>query len=590
MGAIFGFTGARDPALHARMSAALSHRGSRGAVLGEGDTGTLGYIRRHDETTERRLGVGLISDGDVTLALAGYLAGRPAGATIEVVNRSDEPLAALVAAYRSRGPDFIEDLDGAFAIAVLDGRRLILARDGSGERSLYYATAGGRHLFASEPKAIFAAPFFPRRLRAAAVAEYLTFCFQPGSETMVEGLNEIMAGHMLVLDGPAAPGAQRRYFFFERNEPEERPEEEWVGRFRDEVGAHVQRMLPPGEPVGIFLSGGIDSSVVAAEVARRHDRPVRSFAIHFGKKYPHELEFAAAVARRCGTDHEEVEIRPRDFLPGLRRIIWHLDDPIGDPVAMPNFELAGHASREVRWIFNGEGGDPCFGGPKNLPMLLSHWYGGVPREPGFRERAYLRSFQRAFDDLNHLLTPDFRARHHDPARLESHLTPFFESPDPPRFLDKLTAINIRLKGAHLILPKVERMTGAWALTTVAPLFCDRLVRLSFQIPPGLKLNAGVEKVILKRAYADALPPEVIARPKSGMRVPVHYWFQGEMKSYARKILNRRRLREMGIFDPARVKQLLDYNIENGPGRYGLRLWMLITFDIWHRIVIEGESP
>ncbi len=116
-----------------------------------------------------------------------------------------------------------------------------------------------------------------------------------------------------------------------------------------------------------------------------------------------------------------------------------------------------------------------------------------------------------------------------------------------------------------------------------------MIRLSFQMPSRLKLAGGVEKVVLKRAYEDQLPPEVIARPKSGMRVPVHFWFRGEMKRYARKILNPRHVRRAGMFDPERVKQLLNYDTQEGPGRYGIRLWMLITLEMWRRIVIEGES-
>jgi asparagine synthase (glutamine-hydrolysing) len=150
------------------------------------------------------------------------------------------------------------------------------------------------------------------------------------------------------------------------------------------------------------------------------------------------------------------------------------------------------------------------------------------------------------------------------------------------------AINIRLKGAHLILPKVERMTGAWGLTPLAPLFDERLIGLSFRMPPRLKLAGGVEKLVLKRAYAGDLPAAVIARPKSGMRVPVHFWLRGEMKRYARHILHPRRLRQAGIFQPERVRQLLNYDIEGGGGRYGLRLWMLITFEIWRRLTVEGE--
>jgi asparagine synthase (glutamine-hydrolysing) len=157
------------------------------------------------------------------------------------------------------------------------------------------------------------------------------------------------------------------------------------------------------------------------------------------------------------------------------------------------------------------------------------------------------------------------------------------------FLNKLMAINIRLKGAHLILPKVERMLAASGIAPLSPLFSEEMVRLSMQLPPRLKLSRGVEKVILKRAFASRLPESVIERPKSGMRVPVHFWFQGEMRRYARSILSSKAIRAAGIFQPQRVKQLLDYSTEEGPGRYGLRLWMLLTFELWRRIVIEREA-
>jgi asparagine synthase (glutamine-hydrolysing) len=189
-----------------------------------------------------------------------------------------------------------------------------------------------------------------------------------------------------------------------------------------------------------------------------------------------------------------------------------------------------------------------------------------------------------------LLALEWRAQIDERRDLDQVIRPFFEAPRPERFLDKLSSINIRLKGAHLILPKVERMLGAARIVPLSPLFSEAMVRLSFQMPSRLKLSGGVEKVVLKLAYEDQLPPEVIARPKSGMRVPVHFWFRGELKRYARKILNPRHVRRAGMFDPERVKQLLNYDTQEGPGRYGIRLWMLITLEMWRRIVLEGESP
>lgn len=577
MGALFGFTGPPDRRAVRSIDAALRHRARGRLAEDEHPVATLAVRARSAPGGGLPGGEGLRRDGDLALALAGHLfEPKP----------HPEVLGELLERYRAQGLDFVHGLRGAFVLALRDGDVLHLVRDPAGERTLYYGRHEGRLYFAAEPRGVFSAPGFPRRLRPGAVAQYLTFSFVPDRHTILEDVWELPAGHTLTwpeADGPAP----RRYFFFESPEREEDVAAgTWTDRFGAAFKDAVAERLPRGEPVGLYLSGGIDSSVVAAEAAALHDAPVKSYAIHFGEQYTHELDFARAVAERCGTDHQEVLVRPRDFLPSLRRMIWHLGEPIGDPITMPNYELSRRVSREVGRVLNGEGGDPLFGGPKNLPMMLRHWYGGADGRD--RARWYLASFQRCYDELPRLLTPEFAAQYDEEEVLEQPVRAFLEDERIPFFLHRLLAMNIRLKGAHLILPKVERMTGAWGLQPMSPLFDDRLVRLSFAMPPALKLCHGQEKVVLKRAFRDRLPTEVLTRPKSGMRVPVHYWFKGELKRYARHLLSPKALKAEGIFNPRRVRQLLRYDTEEGRGRYGLRLWMLLTFEIWRRQVIENE--
>lgn len=596
MSILLGFTGPQDPQLVSQMAQALAHRGGFSQETDEQKNGTFYYRPGFEPEIEKRQGAGIYKSnngsGCRTIAVAGQLYSHK-------TKPGEAVLPLLLLRYRQQGPDFVKDLRGAFVLAIRDNDTLFLARDGSGVRSIYYAYFNRRFRFAVEPKGILADPQCPRRIRPASIAQYLTFSFTPESRTMLKDIYELPAGHTVTFSAGRGTDVKeipkpRRYFYFEDGgSPADVPENGaddsyWVNRFTDIFGSAVEERLPDNEPVGVFLSGGIDSSIVASEVARRHGQPVKSYAIHFGPEYANELEFARAAARSCGTGHEEVYIRPKTFVPRLRKIIWSLDDPIGDPVSMPNYELSRHVAREVRWVFNGEGGDPVFGGPKNIPMMLHHWYGGIRRDEHFREKMYLASYRRAYDELHRLLTPEWKKKidfHH---HLVGVLKPFFQSQTPSSFLDKLQVINTRLKGAHLILPKVERMTGAWGLTPLAPLFDERLVRLGFQLPGHLKLAGGIEKIILKRAFENRLPKEIIQRPKSGMRVPVHFWFKGEMKRYARKILNKKSLKQTGIFDPERVAQLLRYNTFEGRGRYGLRLWMLITFEIWRRITIDRE--
>lgn len=579
MSALFGFCGATDTKQFVRMQESLSHRGESIQSV-EKQTLSLGYWK--SSWAADHCGAGLQQNERGTIVLAGF---QTLGLAERIITL-DEIAAGLD--DRQTPP---EHLTGDFVIAfqASDGR-FFLVRDGAGARTIYYAEWQNKLFFASEPKAIWSTPGFPRRLAPNSLAKYLTYSFVPGDETMLQGIRELLPGHCLIRQ-PRGDISVKRYFRFEEVQilpSHQLSVADSVPEFRKTFARSVAgRLVLVGDqsPV-LFLSGGLDSSVVAAELTQQSQRKVRTYSLHFGERYPNELEYARLVAERLGTEHEEVLIQPKDFVGKLKEMVWHLDDPIGDPITMPNFELARRVANGVQFVFNGEGGDPCFGGPKNLPMLLLHWY-GTKREPLFREKAYLASYRRAYEELEHLFTPDFRKELNLDC-LVSQLTPYFEGTLPKHFLDKLTAINIRLKGGHLILPKVERMLAASRLSPLSPLFSSEMVRLSFQIPSEMKLRRGSEKIVMKEAYRGVLPDAVIDRPKSGMRVPVHFWFQGELKKYAKKILGPRQIKSAGIFDHRRVKQLLDYSIEEGNGRYGMRLWMLLTFELWRRMVIENQ--
>lgn len=608
MGAVWGFTGGPDQRLGAGMEAALKHRGGRRVDSHSGAMATICLREPHGSSCIGPVAprVHDLPAQDLTIALCGWLTGvsDPELAAVAEQRQSGSGSGfydLLAQRYRTVGLDIVQQLQGAFVLVIRDGPTTHLVRDGAGNRTVYYGRYGNRWLFGIEPKAITEAPGITKRIRPAALAQYLACSFVPGSGTMLEDVFELQAGHTVTLQNGQVPKCNR-WFSFEKEEPATECgsskhgdcsvpacDDSVVPSFRTEVERAVATRIPRGEPVGVFLSGGLDSSVVTAELARQiGGNNVRTWAIHFGPQYRHELDFARAVAERCGTVHEEVLIKPRNFLPRLRQMVWHLDDPIGDPITQPNFDLAEHVSRDVRFIFNGEGGDPCFGGPKNIPMMLHHWYGGLNRDENFRERHYLESYRRAWEEIEFLLTEDVRQQISIERDLDGVFAPYLRAQRPRLFLNRLTAVNIREKGAHLIQPKVERMLGAHGLTPLAPLFDERLIRFSFQMPPRLKLHRGIEKIILKRAYENDLPAEVIRRPKSGMRVPVHYWFRSELRRYARHLLSPRSVRQVGLFNPERVKQLLSYNIEEGRGRYGLRLWMLITLELWRRIVVDGE--
>lgn len=563
------------------MDETLRHRGGDSLLSHVRDRSAVCLRPRHN-TSSHRADTTLARNG-LTLALAGYLLNCPA-----------DPLAAILSAYEREGTKALEDLKGSFILALLDGDTLHLIRDQAGGRSCYYARPEqGLFCFASETKAFLGLPGFVPRMDAASVLQFFSCSFAFGPNTMLQGVSSLPPGSRLVADMAAGTVSVYRYAAFEDTEKDPSvPDGAWAGQFRLLLDEAVANRLPTGENVAVFLSGGLDSSAVAASVTRLHSAPVHTFSLHFGPSYPNEIAFAREVAHSLGTQHHEICIRPKDFLPEMERIAWLLDEPVGDPITAPNYFLARHAADVAAWVFNGEGGDPLFGGPKNVPMLLDHWYGGVGEGDiaTRRARAYLSSFKRCYSDLENLFTRDFLDSINHDKDLIDPLAAFFRASSPSSFLDRLQWMNIMLKGAHLILPKVERMLGAWGLGSLSPLFDESLLHLAFALPGRLKLECGVEKIVMKKALRGVLPDKIVDRPKSGMRVPVRFWLRGEMRDHAAELLSEKAVREAGIFRPGRIRELLGYDPDSYPSNFGLTLWMIITFELWRSMFIQGKRP
>ncbi len=556
------------------MRDALAHRSGGGPPTVDAcarATVAVAATREHPQLA------GIVSSEDegVTIAYAGRL---PIGTGIRDVQR----------AFEENGLDMLEDLRGEWILAIRTRDRLVIARDAAGVRTAFWGSHRGRVLVAVEPKGVVAAPGFPRRIHAPSVAQFLAFSFVPGERTALADVFELPAGYRLDIDLLHSTTRLVRWFHHEDFDASDGQPAEWVGPTRVAVDRAVADRVPEHDPVSVFLSGGLDSSLVTAAAAQvrreRGESPPISWSIHFGARYPNELEYAAAVAVHTGTDHRVLEVKAGDVAKHLRRLAWHLDEPIGDPVTAGNFALAGAAASESAWVLNGEGGDPVFGGPKNLPMLLAHWY-PADTSHRFRETQYLATWRRAGDEIASLLHGDLLDDIDLERDLDGVIRPYFVADRPKHFLNKLMVANMRLKGAHLILPKVDRLLGAHALTPLSPLFDRDVMRLSLEMPPTAKLRFGVEKWVLKQAYGDVLPAEVVNRPKSGMRVPVRWWFRGDLKRLAQDLLSPRAVRRAGVFRPERVREIL----RQESGRDGLRVWMLVTFELWRRLVVEGET-
>lgn len=473
----------------------------------------------------------------------------------------------------------LRDVRGAFALAWVDGNGCLnLVRDGVGERSLVYAPVDGGLCFASSLRDLLALGRVPRAINLAAVTCYLSTAYVPGRPTLVEGVFELLPGEHVQF----GKGGLSRRFFWELPAavPSELPDEDLVRLLRGALETATRRCLPAGgETVGAFLSGGLDSSLVVALARRLHDAPVRTYSVHFGAGHANELEHSALVARHCETVHTVVELTPAAVLRHLDDAVGLLNDPIGDPLTVPNAVLFREASQHVGVVLNGEGGDPCFGGPKNVPMLLAELYPSFGQASS-REANYLRAHLKCFDDLPLMLTDRAQEALEAQPRDETIADGLVDARHRD-FVGRLQAMNVRLKGGHHILPKVDALSRPFGVVPRGPLFDRDVVQLSMAIPSRLKLNGTIEKYLLKRAVEDLLPASIIARPKSGMLVPVEGWFKGPLLPAARaRIVDG--LAPYGLFRADYLERLLAGQLGGLRPRHGAKIWLLVTLEAWLR--------
>ncbi len=484
--------------------------------------------------------------------------------------------------------DAFAQVEGAFVLAfrAADGS-VTLVRDAIGHRSLYYTVAGGELWFASSLRALLTASGRERRLDMRSLAAFLAYAYVPGRETLLEGVFELLPGERLRF---ASGELTRRQYWELPAEPDApRSEEELLAELQSALEREVRALLPVQGPVAASLSGGIDSSLVVALAKQLHSAPVHTFSITFGRKYKDELPFSSLVAKHCDSVHRVVELTPAAIEQHVDDTMACLDKPNGDPLTVPNALLFREMAAHSQVALNGEGGDPCFGGPKNMPMLLSELYGDLHDDRDLRqsERNYLRAHFKCFDELPDLLQADALAAGCTPP-LEDDLEPWFVDRRWHSLVARLTAINIRYKGGHHILPKVDALSAPFGVRARSPLFGKALVELACAIPAELKLRGSVEKYILKRVARELLPDVIVDRPKSGMLVPVEGWFQGPLLSSARqRILDG--LASLGVFQRPYLERLLRGELGGLRPRRGVKIWLLVSLEAhWRSLSIAAD--
>ncbi len=533
----------------------------------------------------------------------------------------------VVHAYEEWGPGCVRRFNGMFAFALWDGRgrRLLLARDPVGEKPLYYYRDAKRLIFASEIKAILADPNVPRRINFRGLANYLAFGHSVAPETIYEGICKLLPGHYLT-EGDGGIGPRRYWDVGAEPVLASQPsisgtrEQEYAEQVLDLLDDSVRRRMIADVPVGAFLSGGVDSSAVVALMGRHATGTIKTFSLGFsvGGAY-NELSDAASVARFLGTEHHELEVTHSDLVQALHALVFHYDEPFADPAGFPVFLLSRFASEQVKVVLTGDGGDELFGGYRRyvadraapLYQRLPSWLTGrclpamvdrLPRlrrakrilhtlpigDPGRRYAAWLTVFTPEMQA--ELLEPDVwsAVADHDPSSDYPRHYAGLKGSAASDHLNRLMYIDLKTWLADDYLEKTDKATMACGLEARLPLLDRRLVELAFRLPGSYKIRGLSTKRILKQAVKGLVPPEVLEKPKHGFAVPIDQWLRGDLASFARDVLMDERARRRGYFRAPVLERLWQEHM-SGRHVWDSSLWLLLNFELWHRIYLDGEG-
>jgi asparagine synthase (glutamine-hydrolysing) len=520
--------------------------------------------------------------------------------------RNDSDTETIVHLYEEHGLGFADHLRGMFAIAIWDGprRRLVLVRDRLGKKPLYWRLHAGRLSYGSELKSILVDPDTPREVDPEALDHYLRYLYVPSPASILKGVNKLPPASMLVWEG--GDPVIERYWEPSYGPKTKRPLEEDVAEGAQLLRDAVRLRLRSDVPLGAFLSGGMDSSVVTALMAEMMDRPVKTFSIGFDNQAYDELPFARAVAQHLGTDHHEERLSfdPVALLPELAD---HYDEPFGDSSAVPTFRVAQVAARELKVVLTGDGGDESFGG--YMRYLAQGSYERLDALPAPLVRAGLRAGAVALSPLGRTraqglrmarvearigLDRDERYVNYMSAFTEADLAALLGRPSssgdyllgilrsgPRESMDRLMRADLLTYLPEDVLVKVDRATMANSLEARAPLLDHLVVEFAARLPESRKIEGQTTKAILRHLALQLLPAALVDRPKQGFAAPVSDWFRGDLGDVFRDIALTSDGAIRDLVDQEVARRLLDEHVR-GRDDHAQRLWVLLQLEGWAR--------
>jgi asparagine synthase (glutamine-hydrolysing) len=538
--------------------------------------------------------------------------------------RSSGDTEVLVHLYEDEGPDFVKLLRGMFALAIWDAprRTLVLARDRLGQKPLVYHVDGSRIIFASELKALLALPDVPRNLNPLALDQYLAYGYVPHPITILDGVHKLPPAHVAIWrDGRLTLD---RYWEPDWELERDGDPQEDVDRLRELLSEAVREQMVADVPLGAFLSGGVDSTIIVGLMQRASDRPVQTFSIGFNDPAFDESHYAEMAAKHLGTEHHSFVVEPEAWatLPGLAH---HFDEPFADSSALPTWHVARETRRHVTVALTGDAGDELFAGYDRyravamaaaldrLPDGARSFLGGplaraIPASVKAKTR--LRRVRRMLEGIGEpadsrylkwvglfdessrgaLYSDDYLAAldqcaARDPAGGDprSVLARAFAAAPKRDPVTRAMVADILTYLPCDLLVKVDIASMAHSLECRGPFLDHRVVELALAMPlrRKLRLRGGRSKVVLKRAFADLIPPAIATRPKMGFGVPIDRWFRGELKDELRAVLLDPVALGRGWFRPDEVTRLIDEHVDSRRD-HAYQLWALLMLELWAR--------
>jgi asparagine synthase (glutamine-hydrolysing) len=527
----------------------------------------------------------------------------------------------IVHLYEEFGPSCLEKLRGMFAFAIWDGnaRSLFLARDRVGIKPLYYHLTDTSLTFASEIKAILADPSVDRSVAPEFIDRFLTFQYMPGEETLLKGIQKLAPGHfLLVKDGQALI---RQYWDLEFEESRqhksaERTEADLIELLSETVKLHMIADVP----VGVLLSGGVDSTGILSLAVDQTEKRISTFTVGFsGEHFADERPYARLAAERYGAEHHEMTITAADFAAFLPNYVWHMEEPVCEPPAIALYYVSKLARKHVTVLLSGEGGDEAFAGYSNYRNLV--WLERLKRGGPFLNSALAAgmSFGNSFFGASRLakyvpLMGDrfpgyYYSRTSNPHRTTGnglgslYSAGFLGEVDRELSIEPMRALQSRTHGLSTLdamlyidtkswlpddlLIKADKMTMANSIELRVPLLDHKVLEFAASLPSNLKLNGLTTKFILKKALSSRIPQQIRDRKKTGFPVPYESWLRTDLKDLVWSLLMDSRATNRGYFSKAAVEALLQGNAKGSD--HSKAIFSLISLELWHRAFLEGEQ-